>query len=84
MSTAASVVLGHLLEARHHAVCALEQLASGEEYLRDELVDHLARINILLDKMAREDALIRDRDFLHADLSAAGIGEWLGDDDGDD
>ena len=79
MSMAArSAVVGHLLLARHHAGLALESLSTDEEYLRGELEKHLEGIQSLLGKMEREEALVRDRDYLQADLADSGLGEWIG------
>lgn len=67
-----------LLCAEFHARHALERLDENTEYLRDELEDQLGRLQVLLGKMSRDEALTRDRDFLLSDEPPAeGIAEYL-------
>ena len=70
-----------LLCSEHYAKRALERLDSSTEYLRDELEDHLARLQTLLGKMNHDEALERDRAFLLSDDPLEGIAEYLGSDD---
>lgn len=60
---------------------ALAALSADEEYLREALEEELHNMQVLLDKVAVEEALIRDRDALLSDPSE-GLGEHLDADEG--
>lgn len=60
----------------------LEKLGPDTEYLRDELEEHLQRLQVLLGKMRDDAALTQDRDYLQSSaLPEQGLSAWLGDSD---
>ncbi len=83
MSTVDEQVFWHVVKAHHHTALAVQRIDASTEYLRDELEKLDEQFRTLLGKMEREVALTRDRDYLHADLSAEGVSEWIGGPDGD-
>lgn len=56
--------------------CALQALSAEEEYLRESLEEELHNMQVLLDKVAVEEALLRDREVLLSE-SSPGLGEHL-------
>lgn len=60
---------------------ALGHLADDEEFLREALEEELHHMQLLLDKVEVEEALLRDREALLEDLTV-GLGEHLDDDSG--
>jgi hypothetical protein len=65
--------------AQERLCFVLDGLTAEEEYLREALEEQLHGIQVLLDKVAVEEALLRDREALLSDPSA-GLGEHLDDD----
>jgi hypothetical protein len=55
---------------------ALQGLSPEEEYLREALEEQLHGLDVLLDKVGVEEALLRDREVLLSDPSG-GLGEHL-------
>ena len=72
-------VLQELRRSELYAVRALSALTEETEYLRVDLEEHLARLQVLFGKMAREEVLLRDREALQQG-PPRGIGEWLEED----
>lgn len=67
----------------HYLGRAAGRLDASTEYLREDIEDLQTRLGALLEKMSRDEALARDRDFLLAlDPPAEGIAGLLGDDNG--
>lgn len=70
----------YLRKAERMASYALEHITPEEEYLRDELEQHVRSVRTLLDKMSEEEHLRRDRDALLSDVSAdpdQGLNAWI-------
>jgi hypothetical protein len=69
-----------LIRAVEHQLRAgLAILRPEEEYLREAIEEELHHVQLLLDKVAVEEALLRDREVLLSDPSP-GLGEHLDDD----
>lgn len=83
MSTVGERVFWHINNAQRSTSLALGCVDAQTEYLRDELEKLNLQLQTLLDKMARDEALTRDREYLHSDQSVEGVGEWIGGSDGD-
>jgi hypothetical protein len=71
-----SRAVSKLREARGGLEWALEYLQPEEEYLREAIEEELHNMQLLLDKAAVEEALLRDREALLEDLTV-GLGEHL-------
>lgn len=70
----------HLKRAQALGQYALEGLTHNTEYLRDELEQHLHRLQVLLDKMEAEEHLRRDREVLLSPDPAdpeQGVASWI-------
>jgi hypothetical protein len=65
-----------LVDVYRRLETALGHLPAEEEYLREALEEELHNVQVLLDKVAVEEALIRDRNELLSDPST-GLGEHL-------
>ena len=69
-----------LKKAESLALYALQELTPATEYLRSDLEQHLASLQVLLGKMEQEENLLQTRDVL---LSSApenppqGLNEWI-------
>lgn len=72
------LVLLDLKRAEQHALSALERLTPDTEYLRDELEEHLCRLQTLLGKVEQEECLRLDREVLLSVDPAEGLGEHTG------
>jgi hypothetical protein len=62
--------------ARENLFLALQGLVVEEEYLREALEEQLHGLDVLLDKVRVEEALLRDREVLLSEASE-GLGEHL-------
>jgi hypothetical protein len=71
-----TLTAGRLLEIYKKLEWALEDLPAEEEYLREAIEEERRNMELLIDKVAVEEALIRDRDVLLSDPSM-GLGEHL-------